>query len=68
MCVFWVSDGVLGERKVYIGSGRTSLYPIFGGSRYWHLCCSMLVVRVTSGLEASERGGKAPKYLMREWP
>jgi hypothetical protein len=39
-------------------SGRMSLHPVFDGSRYRHLCCSMLVVGVMSGLQASERGRK----------
>jgi hypothetical protein len=43
MCVFWALNGVLGGCKVYTGSGRMSLYPVFDGSRYQHLCCSMLV-------------------------
>jgi hypothetical protein len=54
MCAFWVSDGVLGGRKIYTGLGRTSLHTVFGGSRYRHLCCSMLIVGVTSGREREE--------------
>jgi hypothetical protein len=38
--------GVLDGRKVYTGSGRMSLHLVFGGSYYWHLCYSMLVVGV----------------------
>jgi hypothetical protein len=49
---------VLGGRKVYTGSGRMSLHPVFDGSRYRYLCCSMLVLGVTSGLQAGERGRK----------
>jgi hypothetical protein len=49
---------VLGGHKVYTGSGRTSLHPVFGGSQYRHLCCSILVVGVTIRLLASERGMK----------
>jgi hypothetical protein len=52
---------VLSGREIYTGSDRTSLHPVFDGSRYQHLCCSMLVVGVTSGQEREE----APKSLMR---
>jgi hypothetical protein len=51
-------DGVLGGCKVYTGSDRMSLHPVFGGSRYQHLCCSMLVVWVTSELQVNEGGRK----------
>jgi hypothetical protein len=46
---------VLGGRKVYTGSSRTSLHLIFDGSCYRHLCYSMLVVGVISRLQAGER-------------
>jgi hypothetical protein len=39
---------------VYTGSSRISLHPVFGGSRYQHLCYSMLVVGVTSRREREE--------------
>jgi hypothetical protein len=58
MCVSCASDGVLGGCKVYIGLGRTSLHLVFDVSCYRHLCCSMLVVGVTSRLQAGERGKK----------
>jgi hypothetical protein len=58
--VFQGSDGVLSGHEIYIGLGRTSLHPVFGGSRYRHLCCSMLVVGVTSEREREE----APKSLV----
>jgi hypothetical protein len=58
MCVLWATDDVLGGRKVYTSSGRMSLHPVLDGSRYQHLCCSMLVVGVTSGLQAGKRGRK----------
>jgi hypothetical protein len=47
---------VLGGRKVYTGLGRTSLYPVLGDSHYQHLCNSMLVVGVISGLQVGEKG------------
>jgi hypothetical protein len=59
MCVSWAPDGVLGGHKVYTGSARTSLHPVFNGSRYWHLCYSMLVVGIISGLQADKRGNKS---------
>jgi hypothetical protein len=58
LCAFWALDGVLGGCKVYTSSAKMSLHPVFDGSRYRHLCCLMLVVRVRSGLQASERGRK----------
>jgi hypothetical protein len=42
---------VINGRKIYTGTGRTSLYPVFGGLRYQHLVAQMLVV----GLQAGER-------------
>jgi hypothetical protein len=61
MCTFWAPYGVLGGHKVYTGSGRMSLHSVFGGSCYRHLYYSMLVVGVTSGLQANERGIKGSK-------
>lgn len=29
-------DGVLGGRKIYTGSDRTSMHPVFGGLCYRH--------------------------------
>jgi hypothetical protein len=52
---------VPGERKIYTGSGRMSLHPVFVSSRYWHFCCSMIVVGVTSGLQVGERERKGSK-------
>ncbi|PWZ45698.1 hypothetical protein Zm00014a_030977 [Zea mays] len=34
LCALRASDGVHGERKIYIGSGRTSLLLVIGGLRY----------------------------------
>jgi hypothetical protein len=48
---------VLAGHKVYVVSGRTSLHLFFGRSCYRHLCCSMLVVGVTSERDC-ERGRK----------
>jgi hypothetical protein len=50
---------MLGGRKVYTGSDRKSLYPVFGGSLHRHLCCSILVIGVTSELQANEKGRKS---------
>jgi hypothetical protein len=36
LCVFRFSDGVHDGRKIYTGSGRTSLFPVIGGLRYQH--------------------------------
>jgi hypothetical protein len=58
MCVFWALGSVLGGRKVYTSSGRTSLHLVFGSSHYRHLCCLMLVVGVTRGLQVEHRGRK----------
>jgi hypothetical protein len=58
MCAFWSLHDFLGGCKVYTSLGRMSLHPVFGGSRYRHHCCSMLIVRVTSRLQAGERGRK----------
>jgi hypothetical protein len=51
-------DGLLGGRKIYTSSVRTSLLPIFDGLRYRHLVvdCSLY------GLQAGERGND-PKFL-----
>jgi hypothetical protein len=54
MCVFCGPDGVLSGRQIYTGLSETSLYPVFGGSRYRHPYCSMLVVGVTSEREWEE--------------
>jgi hypothetical protein len=43
---------VISGHKIYTGTDRMSLYPIFGGMRYRHLVAQMLVV----GLQAGERG------------
>jgi hypothetical protein len=57
-------DGVPSGRKIYTGSGRTSLHPVFGGSRYQHLYCSILIL----GLQAGERGRWLPSLLFMRWP
>jgi hypothetical protein len=54
-------DSVLGARKIYIGSGRTSLHAVFGGSRYRQLYCLMCCSR---GYKRARE--EARKCLMRE--
>jgi hypothetical protein len=54
VCVFRGPDGVLGGCKIYTSLGRTSLRQVFGGSHYRHICCSTLIVGVTSGREREE--------------
>jgi hypothetical protein len=64
VCAFWAPDG---GREIYTSLGGTSLYAIFGGSRYPHLCQSILIVGVISGRETEEKlpsllcGGGEPK-------
>jgi hypothetical protein len=65
MSTSWAPDGVLGWRKVYTGSDRMSIHLVFGGSRYRDLCYLMLVVGVTSELQAGERGKKTSKVSYR---
>jgi hypothetical protein len=48
-----------GARFILVSS-KMSLHPVFGGSCYRHLCCSTLVVGVTSGRERED----APKSRM----
>ena len=36
LCVFRALDGVSGGRKIYTGSGRTSLHPVIDGLHYRH--------------------------------
>jgi hypothetical protein len=42
-------DGVLSERKSYTSSGRMSLLPVFGHSRYWHLLVGVRSEREREG-------------------
>jgi hypothetical protein len=49
-------DGVLSGCKIYIGLGKTSLLPVFGGSRYRH------IVARSRGYKLA-REGKDPKSL-----
>jgi hypothetical protein len=38
VCMFWAMDGGNGGHKINTSSGGMSLHPVFGGSRYQHLC------------------------------
>jgi hypothetical protein len=48
---------VLDGCKIYTGSDRMSPHPDFGGSHYRRICCSMLVVGVTSEREREDLPG-----------
>jgi hypothetical protein len=50
------SDSVLSERKNYTSSDRTSLHPVFDGSRYQHLNTR------STGYKRAREGG-VPKSL-----
>jgi hypothetical protein len=52
---------LLGGHKVYTSLSRTSLDTVFDDSRYQNLCYSMLVVGLTSRLQAGERGKKSSR-------
>jgi hypothetical protein len=45
---------VLSGREIYTGSGRTSIYLVFGGFALPAHFCLILVVGVTSGREREE--------------
>ena len=61
-------DDVLSRCKIYIGFNRTSLHPVFGSSRYWHLVCSMIGSRsYKRAREREEFSSLNPLWVLRDY-